>query len=139
MSAPRDPSPAPRQPEDPASVRAQHAPFDTGLRPADIPRDRARAVVTPWGTLALYPVGGEILAAQAFCPHLDGPLFEGTLTGDEIVCPWHQWRYSLRSGERVGIGTRLLPGGGHKLVRCAVSLSPAGTLVLAPPTTASRD
>ena len=136
MSAPRDPTSDPRRPADLASESARRTPFDTGLRPADIPRDRARAVETPWGTLALYPVGGEILAAQAFCPHLDGPLFEGTLVGDEIVCPWHQWRYSLRTGARVGIGTRLLPGGGHKLVHCAVSLSAAGTLVLAPPATA---
>jgi hypothetical protein len=108
-------------------------PFDTRVRPEELER-RPKLVETPWGALALYRVGEEILAAQAFCPHLDGPLFEGTLTGDEIVCPWHQWRYSLRTGERLGIGWKLLPGGGGgRLLRCDVSLSAEGTLVLARP------
>jgi nitrite reductase (NADH) small subunit len=107
--------------------------FDTGVRPDEIEPERPKAVETPWGMMALYPVGAEILAAQAFCPHLEGPLFEGTLHGDEIVCPWHQWRFSLRSGERVGIGALLVRGAGCRLVRCRVSLSPLGTLVLAPP------
>ncbi|MBK7878723.1 MAG: Rieske 2Fe-2S domain-containing protein [Planctomycetes bacterium] len=108
------------------------ASFDTGLRPADLDRARPRAVETPWGMLALYCVGDEILAAQAFCPHLEGPLFEGTLRADEIVCPWHQWRYSLRTGERVGIGALLAPGG-QKLLLADVTLSDRGTIVLVNP------
>lgn len=108
-------------------------PFDTRLDPGTLSRTRPTPIETPWGTLALYFVDGEFLAAQAFCPHLDGPLFEGTQSGDEIVCPWHQWRFSLRTGERVGIGRLLVPGGSSRLLRCDVSLSPTGTLVLANP------
>jgi len=103
---------------------------DTGLLPADLDARRPHPVETPWGTMALYRVGAEILAAQAFCPHLDGPLFEGTLAGDEIVCPWHQWRYSLRSGERTGIGALLAPDSERRIAVCAVSRSATGTLVL---------
>ncbi len=103
--------------------------FDTGLHPADLDPKRPRAVETPWGMLALYTVDGAVLAAQAFCPHLEGPLFEGTLHADEIVCPWHQWRYSLRTGRRVGIGA-LLSAGGEPLLLADVALSARGTFVL---------
>ncbi|MBI5363074.1 MAG: Rieske 2Fe-2S domain-containing protein [Planctomycetes bacterium] len=112
--------------------------FDTGLRPEDLDRSRPRAVETPWGMLALYCVEGEILAAQAFCPHLEGPLFEGSLRGDEIVCPWHQWRYSLRSGARVGIGALLSPSTGNELLLADVQCSASGTLVLSNPRRGSR-
>jgi nitrite reductase/ring-hydroxylating ferredoxin subunit len=74
---------------------------DTGLRPQDLDPERPLSIETPWGAVALYRIGDEVLAAESFCPHLQGPLFQGTLTGDEITCPWHRWRFSLRTGERV--------------------------------------
>ena len=106
--------------------------FDTGLAPAAIEREHPRFIDTPFGALALHRVGDEILAAQAFCPHLDGPLYEGTITGQDIVCPWHQWRYSLRTGRRVLLGL-IARGGGSGLLVCDVSVSEHGTLVLANP------
>ena len=112
--------------------------FDTGVRHSELDRARPRAVETPWGVFALYCVGEEILAAQAFCPHLDGPLFEGTLRGDEIVCPWHQWRYSLRTGRRVGIGALVVPGTGSALLLADVETSTAGTIVLSNPRRGAR-
>ena len=116
---------------------AQPTEFDTGLEPAAIDPERPRAVETPWGVQALYKVGAEILSTQAFCPHLGGPLFQGTLSGATITCPWHQWRYDLRSGERVDLG-RPRRGPGSEALRCsAVQLSRAGTLVLRAPERAS--
>jgi nitrite reductase/ring-hydroxylating ferredoxin subunit len=106
--------------------------FDTGLEPAAIDRERPRAVETPWGVQALYRVGREILCAQAFCPHLGGPLFQGTLSGASITCPWHQWRYDLRSGARVDAARPRRGPGCEPLRVFAVHLSSAGTLVLRP-------
>jgi nitrite reductase/ring-hydroxylating ferredoxin subunit len=106
--------------------------FDTGLRPADVDPERPRPVQSPWGTLALYSIAGELLCTQAFCPHLEGPLFQGTLTGPTVTCPWHFWRYDLRTGRRID-GAR--PPFGHDarpLRIFAVELSAAGTLVLRP-------
>ena len=75
--------------------------FDTGLRAADLAQDGGRAplVETPWGTRAVVRRGdGAPVAIEPWCPHLDGPLWEGGRSGDEIQCPWHRWRYSLRDG-----------------------------------------
>lgn len=110
------------------AVSALPEEFDTGLRPADIDPERPRPIETPWGSFALYRLGNEVLASQSFCPHLEGPLFQGTLAGDTVTCPWHGWRFSLRTGERVAApaGARESP----KLERLEVSLGPSGTLVL---------
>jgi len=115
---------------EPAAARPS---FDTGLEPGAIDPERPRLVETPWGVQALYRVGGEILCSQAFCPHLGGPLFQGTLSGATITCPWHQWRFDLRSGERVDLARPRRGPGSEPLRTCDVLLSSAGTLVLAHP------
>lgn len=116
----------------PADRAALPGEFDTGLKPSAIDPERPRAVETPWGVQALYRVGAEFLSTQAFCPHLGGPLFQGTLSGATITCPWHQWRFDLRSGERVD-AARPRSGPGAEPLRCAaVHVSRAGTLLLRP-------
>lgn len=40
----------------------------------------------------------RILALAETCSHFGAPLSEGKLTGDSIVCPWHQSRFDLADG-----------------------------------------
>lgn len=42
--------------------------------------------------------GSEIFALAETCSHLSGPLSEGELVGDSIVCPWHKSRFALKDG-----------------------------------------
>ncbi len=60
-----------------------------------------RSLETEIGWIALYNVDGQIYATEDSCPHAGGPLGEGTLTGDCIACPWHGWRFNVRTGVRV--------------------------------------
>jgi nitrite reductase/ring-hydroxylating ferredoxin subunit len=106
--------------------------FDTGLRSADLDPHRPSPIDTPWGSYALYVVGGRVHAVQSFCPHLDGPLFQGTQSGETITCPWHQWRFSLVDGARQDEGAQLY-GGRPRLRVCSVTHSASGTLVLSRP------
>ena len=55
-------------------------------------------VDSPLGKLALVLDGDVILAVEAWCPHLDGPLWEGSTARGQIACPWHGWRFSLKTG-----------------------------------------
>lgn len=41
---------------------------------------------------------GEILALAGKCSHAGGPLAEGKIEGDSVVCPWHGSRFCLRTG-----------------------------------------
>lgn len=72
--------------------------FATDVAADDVTPDRPRLVETPAGRLALVRDGETLRAIDAWCPHLDGPLWEGTTAGGEIACPWHRWRYSLSTG-----------------------------------------
>ena len=48
---------------------------------------------------ALFNVDGEVLALDNTCPHAGGPLGEGTLDGEVVVCPWHGWEFNVRTGQ----------------------------------------
>ena len=50
--------------------------------------------------VALFNVDGVIYALENTCPHAGGPLGEGTLHGEIVECPWHGWRFNVRTGER---------------------------------------
>jgi nitrite reductase/ring-hydroxylating ferredoxin subunit len=42
--------------------------------------------------------GGEMLVHASTCPHRLGPLDEGRIEDGAITCPWHGWRFDVRSG-----------------------------------------
>ena len=48
--------------------------------------------------LALVYRDGEWSALSGVCNHVAGPLGEGTLDGDYVVCPWHYWKFHRESG-----------------------------------------
>lgn len=106
--------------------------FDTGILPHTLDPERPRPLDTPWGSFSLFLVEGHVRAAQSFCPHLEGPLFQGTIKGEIVMCPWHFWCFSLVSGARVDFAGRLFTPGAS-LAILPVSLSPLGTIVLGPP------
>jgi nitrite reductase/ring-hydroxylating ferredoxin subunit/uncharacterized membrane protein len=43
--------------------------------------------------------GDRIFAMAETCSHFGGPLSEGKLVGDSIVCPWHASRFALEDGK----------------------------------------
>ena len=49
--------------------------------------------------LALFNVDGEFYCIDNTCPHMEGPLGEGDLDGDEVMCPWHAWSFNVKTGE----------------------------------------
>jgi len=49
--------------------------------------------------LAITYVNGEFGALSGVCNHAGGPVGEGRVEGEYVVCPWHQWRYHCRTGK----------------------------------------
>ena len=41
---------------------------------------------------------GEVYATQAECPHRQAPLADGLLGGTTLICPFHAWKFDLRTG-----------------------------------------
>jgi len=48
--------------------------------------------------VALFNVDGEFFAISNTCLHRGGPLGEGFLEGDTVTCPWHGWRFNVKTG-----------------------------------------
>ena len=68
----------------------------------EIPPGTGRTVEVDGIWIALFNVEGRFYAVDNSCPHAGGPLGEGTLCEEVVECPWHGWRFSVISGERVG-------------------------------------
>ncbi len=49
-------------------------------------------------SIAVFQHGGEVVALDADCPHEGGPLAEGTLEGNAVTCPWHNYQFDLTTG-----------------------------------------
>ena len=49
--------------------------------------------------IALSCVDGVFSAISGVCNHVGGPLGEGRLEGDYVVCPWHYWKFHRATGK----------------------------------------
>lgn len=75
--------------------------FVTVANISDLPPGTCRTVEAEGRWIALFNVGGRIYATDNTCPHAGGPLGEGILSGEVVSCPWHGWRYNVRTGARL--------------------------------------
>jgi 3-phenylpropionate/trans-cinnamate dioxygenase ferredoxin subunit len=53
--------------------------------------------------IVVINIAGGLFAIGDVCSHDDGPVGEGEIEGNEIICPRHGARFDLRSGEAVGL------------------------------------
>lgn len=68
------------------------------VRVGDLQPGDARHIKVGKTDLALVRVGDEFFALSNLCRHAYGPLAEGVVEGYFVVCPWHGWRYDVRTG-----------------------------------------
>ena len=50
-------------------------------------------------TICVANVGGTITAMDNVCLHMGGPLGQGYIEGNKLVCPWHGWEYDPKTGQ----------------------------------------
>jgi NAD(P)H-dependent nitrite reductase small subunit len=64
----------------------------------DIPPGQGRSIDAAGVRLAVFRVGGELVALAGRCPHSGGSLGHGWVEESEVVCPLHHWRFRLADG-----------------------------------------
>ena len=45
---------------------------------------------------------GKVFATQATCPHKNGPLADGIVGADQVICPLHAYKFQLTDGKALG-------------------------------------
>ena len=78
-------------------------------RSETVPLREGRAVTLAGREIAIFNLGDRFLATDNQCPHQGGPLCDGIVAGDSVVCPLHAWKVRLDSGvvERPAVQERL--------------------------------
>jgi len=66
---------------------------------SEIPPGTTRRVVVDSTELLLCNVDGSFYAIEDVCTHDGGPLDQGQLEGDRIVCPRHGATFDVRTGD----------------------------------------
>ncbi|RME00989.1 MAG: non-heme iron oxygenase ferredoxin subunit [Deltaproteobacteria bacterium] len=65
---------------------------------SEIPEGTSKRVEVAGRIIALFHRNGRFYALDHHCPHRGGPLGEGCVEGDVVICPWHGWQFRLEDG-----------------------------------------
>jgi len=50
-------------------------------------------------TICVANVNGTISAMNNVCLHMGGPLGQGLVQGNKVICPWHGWQWDPATGQ----------------------------------------
>ena len=65
---------------------------------ADVPENTPTKVTFGATAIMLVRRGEVVYALKDTCAHAGGPLSQGTLDGDRIICPWHFSTFHINDG-----------------------------------------
>jgi nitrite reductase (NADH) small subunit len=78
-------------------------------RLADLPPGAGMAVYAGGRDIALFNLGGEVVAIGNECPHQSGSLGDGRLEGEIVTCPRHGWEFDARTGACMTVPGEAVP------------------------------
>lgn len=93
----------------------------------NVPPREGRTVNIGGRQLAVFNLGDRVLAIDNRCPHKGGPLADGIVAGDAVVCPLHGWKIHLETG---GVAR---PAGADACVRSYPTRIDGGVIVVGVP------
>jgi nitrite reductase/ring-hydroxylating ferredoxin subunit/multimeric flavodoxin WrbA len=65
---------------------------------ADFSEGAVREVLAGRTKVAVAVRNGRVGAISGVCNHVGGPLGQGKLEDDYVVCPWHYWKFHFQTG-----------------------------------------
>jgi len=67
----------------------------------DVPAGRGWPVRVGGESIAVFDVDGQLMAVENLCRHVGNPIDDGLVESGCVTCPWHGWRYDLRTGDHL--------------------------------------
>lgn len=80
-------------------------PFVEVAKKSDLNNGEGKVVQASGKEIALFNVNGQFFAIDNSCKHKGGPLGEGLLDDHVVTCPWHGWKFDIRTGKSVVVPT----------------------------------
>ena len=65
----------------------------------NIPLREGRSVNVGKESIAIFNLGDRFLAVEDRCPHRGGPLADGIVSGNRVICPLHGQKFCLETGQ----------------------------------------
>lgn len=73
-----------------------------------VPLGQGRPYTFAGQTVAVFRQrDGQLFATDNSCPHREGPLSDGILGADTLICPLHMWKFDLKTGKCIGEDAQL--------------------------------
>jgi nitrite reductase/ring-hydroxylating ferredoxin subunit len=72
---------------------------DNEFRLSELKPGQVGAVQVKGESVAVFNVEGNFYALEDYCSHAGGPLSEGKLEGQTVICPWHGSCFDVTTGE----------------------------------------
>jgi 3-phenylpropionate/trans-cinnamate dioxygenase ferredoxin component len=69
----------------------------------DLPAGERLFVEVEGRAIVLFNLAGKLFAIGDVCTHDNGPLGDGEVDGDEVVCPRHGARFDVRTGKATSL------------------------------------
>ncbi len=82
-----------KAPPTPAALTANE------FRLSDLQTENRLLVTVRDVDIAVFNVNGTFYAIDDMCTHAGGPLSEGELNGDTVICPWHGSCFNVKTGQ----------------------------------------
>lgn len=100
------------------------------MNDGELPPGKSAIVTVRDEEIALFNYKGKYYAVANKCPHKGAPLGEGRIEEGVIICPNHEWRYCLETGDcpqNPNLKTKAYPVRVHKgVVRIGVEAEDKG-------------
>lgn len=92
------------------TATAQLGSFVVNLgRLAKIPRGEGRVFQIGDAAIAVFHTrDGNVFATEPTCPHKGGPLADGLIGAEKVICPLHGFLFDLSTGQAAGNNCRAL-------------------------------
>jgi nitrite reductase/ring-hydroxylating ferredoxin subunit len=72
--------------------------FQKALKESEVTEGKVHKAKVGKKEFAVVRLDGAVYCIDGICTHEGGPLGEGTLDSGELVCPWHEGRYDVKTG-----------------------------------------
>lgn len=85
------------------------AEFVRALAASDLAPGQCTEAMVAGTPVAIFNVDGTFYATSNTCLHRGGPLGQGLLQGQEVMCPWHAWTWNVTTGENAANASLKIP------------------------------